>query len=381
VAPQLAGGGLIFGFASMEVLRRGRAAKNVRPAATDRGTSLLIMTAYMLAVLAISSRPLPGVGLSPTIAWVGVVVGIVGFGLRFWAMRVLGRFYTRTLVTTPDQRVVRDGPYRFVRHPGYLGSILIWEGAAASSRNLLSLVAVGVLLAIAYSYRIVTEERMLIEALGEPYLEYSRRSSRLVPFVATVPAPSVVAFVVLYAVAAWLYPGGTKADPNRTGFSFVDNYWCDLLDDVTYGGHPNRARPVAILATLVLSAGMGVLWSSVPVLCPGRPRRAGVARVCGVASAIMTPFIATSFHDLAIDLAGLLGSVAFVATMSALGQRAGRALGVLAAVALALSVVDYVLWRTHLGLAFLPLVQKGAFATFLGWLFVVGLRSLSTPLP
>jgi protein-S-isoprenylcysteine O-methyltransferase len=358
----------------MELLRRGRAAKKVRPAATDRGTSLLIMTAYVLAVLAISSRPPPAFGLSSGLAWVGVMVGVVGFALRFWAMRVLGRFYTRTLVTTPDQRVVRDGPYRFVRHPGYLGSILIWEGAAASSRNLLSLVAVGALLAIAYSYRIVTEEHMLVEALGEPYLEYSRRSSRLVPFAATLPAPSVVVFAVLYAVAAWLYPGGTRADPNRPGFSFVDNYWCDLLDDVTYGGRHNPARPVALLATLVLSVGMGVLWSSIPLLSPGRPRRAKAARVCGLASAFVTPFIASSFHDFAIDLAGLLGAMAFVATMSAFGKRAGRALRVLATVALAFSVVDYVLWRTHLGLAFLPLVQKGAFAAFLCWVFVVGLR-------
>jgi hypothetical protein len=104
-----------------------------------------------------------------------------------------------------------------------------------------------------------------------------------------------------------------------------------------------------------------------------------VARACGVASAIMTPFIATPFHDFAIDIAGLLGAVAFVATMSALGKRAGRALGALAVVALALSVADYVLWRAHIGLAVLPLVQKGAFATFLCWLFVVGLREAPRP--
>ena len=123
-----AAGGLLMGsFAAMELLRRGDTAKRVRPTATDRGTS--------------------------------------------------------TLVTSGDQSVVRHGPYRLVRHPGYLGSMLAWTGAAASSGNLLSLLAVLALLAIAYAHRIRTEERMLIDALGEPYAEYRRRSWRLLPFV------------------------------------------------------------------------------------------------------------------------------------------------------------------------------------------------------
>jgi protein-S-isoprenylcysteine O-methyltransferase Ste14 len=168
----------------MEIfLRKGGVAKSVRPTATDRGTSALIVAAYALAVLAISSHILPSVAFSTAGAWIGVAIGVFGFICRIWAMRVLGRFYTRTLVTTPDQRVVRDGPYRLVRHPGYLGSMLVWVGAAASSGNLLSLLAVSALLALAYSYRIVIEERMLTDALGAAYVEYSRHSWRLVPFV------------------------------------------------------------------------------------------------------------------------------------------------------------------------------------------------------
>ena len=171
------------GFAAMELLRQGQTAKSVRPTATDRGTSLLIMCAYALAVLAITTHVLPGVALPAAAAWAGVGIGVLGYAVRVWSMRVLGRFYTRTLVTTADQRVVREGPYRLVRHPGYLGSILVWTGAAASSGNLLSIVAVTALLAVAYAHRIRTEERMLVDTLGEAYVEYRRHSWRLVPFV------------------------------------------------------------------------------------------------------------------------------------------------------------------------------------------------------
>ena len=183
MGPELPGGLLMLGFGGMELLRKGETAKSVAPTTTDRGTSAAITVAYACAILATGTDLLPAIPLSRDLAWAGVAVGCAGFALRVWAMRVLGRFYTRRLVTTADQRVVDRGPYRFVRHPGYLGSLLIWTGASASSENLLSLVLVSVLLAIAYAYRIATEERMLLEALGQPYADYRARSWRLVPFI------------------------------------------------------------------------------------------------------------------------------------------------------------------------------------------------------
>jgi protein-S-isoprenylcysteine O-methyltransferase Ste14 len=183
-AAQLFGVLLMSAFGAVELfMRQGKTAKSVRPPATDRGTSVLIVVAYALTVVAVATHVLPTIGLPIMLGWIGVAIGAMGFAFRLWAMRVLGRFYTRTLVTTADQRVVRAGPYRLVRHPGYLSSMLVWIGAAMSSANLASVLAVAVLLTVAYAHRIRTEERMLIEALGEPYAEYCRKSWRLVPFV------------------------------------------------------------------------------------------------------------------------------------------------------------------------------------------------------
>jgi protein-S-isoprenylcysteine O-methyltransferase Ste14 len=185
MVPRFAGGLLMLGFGLMELLRRGETAKKLVPSPVDRGTSALIVVAYALAVVAVSSRLLPVVMLPApeVVGWLGVAIGMLGFTIRVWSMRVLGRFYTRTLVTTGDQKVVRTGPYRLVGHPGYLGSILVWTGAAATSCNALSLLAVLALLFVAYTHRIRSEERMLVDALGEPYAEYRRHSWRLVPFV------------------------------------------------------------------------------------------------------------------------------------------------------------------------------------------------------
>ena len=97
-------------------------------------------------------------------------------------MIVLGRFYTRTLTATSDQHVVARGPYRWVRHPGYLGSLLTWVGAAAATRNVLVVVLVLAVLLLAYARRMAAEEAMLVQSLGEAYVAYQRRSWRLVPF-------------------------------------------------------------------------------------------------------------------------------------------------------------------------------------------------------
>jgi hypothetical protein len=194
---------------------------------------------------------------------------------------------------------------------------------------------------------------------------------RLVPW---IPAFSVGVFTGLYTLAAWLYPGGTKTDPNRVGFGLAHNYWCDLLDVTTYGGRPNPSRPIALAAMMVLCAGLSVLWWTVPVLFQGARRTGRLVRSAGLASAVVTPLVATPLHDWAIDAAGLLGLAAFGATMSATGNHGGKASRSLATLTLLLAIANFVVWQTGLGLFVLPMIQKVAFASFLLWIVVTSRR-------
>ena len=127
---------------------------------------------------------LTGVGVLGTeIAWIGVAIMLGGLGLRVWAALALGRFYTRTLRLTADQGVVRRGPYRIIRHPGYAGDIALWLGAALASRSLIILGLVAAIVLFAYVTRIAAEEQMLLAAFGDDYRSYAKRSWRLIPFV------------------------------------------------------------------------------------------------------------------------------------------------------------------------------------------------------
>ena len=84
------------------------------------------------------------------------------------------------LRTRREQTIIARGPYRTIRHPGYLGSILVWTGSRVAVNWLIALIT-AVLLLVVYRYRISAEEHMLEEHFGEAYRSYKTRTWRLVP--------------------------------------------------------------------------------------------------------------------------------------------------------------------------------------------------------
>ena len=113
----------------------------------------------------------------------GLAVMVLGVGLRLWAAVTLGKYYTTTLMMTEGQKVVTTGPYAWVRHPGYLGEVLLWTGFGLVSSNLIALVCLPLMFVVVLLYRISSEERMLVKELGDGYVQYQRRTRKLIPFV------------------------------------------------------------------------------------------------------------------------------------------------------------------------------------------------------
>ena len=180
----LAGYAGVAGFFVVEGLarRRGTAA-SLDASGDDQGTTRGIVTASVAAAMLapllrrVTIRPLPQ-GAAP----VGLALEAAGLVLRIWSMRTLGASYSRTLRTEDAQRVVDEGPYRLVRHPGYAGSLLTWTGFALTSRSLPVVAVVNGLLGRAYRRRMNAEEVLLRRDLPG-YVAYSRRTKRVVPFI------------------------------------------------------------------------------------------------------------------------------------------------------------------------------------------------------
>jgi protein-S-isoprenylcysteine O-methyltransferase Ste14 len=95
-------------------------------------------------------------------------------------MFVLGRRFSGLVAIQPGHELVTDGPYRYVRHPSYLGMMLGLVGWALVFRSATGLAASALALLV-LAVRIGDEEALLASQFGEPYEAYRRRSWRLVP--------------------------------------------------------------------------------------------------------------------------------------------------------------------------------------------------------
>ncbi len=99
-------------------------------------------------------------------------------------MRTWGAAYLRTAVVQDKrlhtERVVADGPYRFVRNPLYLGNIALAVGLATmASRVGAAIIVLGNLIIV---LRLIGREEVELKAsAGESYLAYFGRVPRLIP--------------------------------------------------------------------------------------------------------------------------------------------------------------------------------------------------------
>jgi protein-S-isoprenylcysteine O-methyltransferase Ste14 len=143
-------------------------------------TPVLLLAFAVAAILPVALRSV-SFGSIGRAAWAGVGLCLIGLLVRAWGMLTLAGSYTRTLRTRSDQRLVTAGPYRWVRHPGYAGSISVWVGAALAFHSWLAAVIVAALMLFAYGWRIRTEEQMLLDHFGEVYRNYAAHTSRLLP--------------------------------------------------------------------------------------------------------------------------------------------------------------------------------------------------------
>jgi len=115
-----------------------------------------------------------------TVHWIGVALYALGGIVRLWPVFMLGNRFSGLVAIQPGHKLVTTGIYSIIRHPSYLGLLIIALGWGLAFRS-----SIGVILAalnlVPLIGRIRAEEKLLASEFGAEYEAYRARTSKIVP--------------------------------------------------------------------------------------------------------------------------------------------------------------------------------------------------------
>jgi protein-S-isoprenylcysteine O-methyltransferase Ste14 len=120
------------------------------------------------------------IGVLFTAQPIAIALQVIAVALIVWARITFGRRSFHAAANPTTGGLVTTGPYRYIRHPIYAAASLLGWGAIVVHWSLLS-VALGVLLFLGGLVRLVCEEQ-LVKQMYPEYLEYSRVTKRMIPY-------------------------------------------------------------------------------------------------------------------------------------------------------------------------------------------------------
>ncbi|UCC49143.1 MAG: isoprenylcysteine carboxylmethyltransferase family protein [Gemmatimonadota bacterium] len=112
---------------------------------------------------------------------VGYTILGVGMLLIAWSVLHIREAFLGEVEPRTD-RLAQGGPYRFARHPVYLGMTIALVAVGVSMRSWLAVLAVFLLFLPGVVYRARLEEKALAEKYGREWEDYAERTPFLLPF-------------------------------------------------------------------------------------------------------------------------------------------------------------------------------------------------------
>jgi len=112
---------------------------------------------------------------------IGSVVVLIGLIIRVTSIMKLKQQFTYTVTRMENHELIETGLYKIIRHPGYLGQLLIFLGISVCLSNWVSILLMIIPVISGYLIRINIEEKFMVMQMGQKYLDYQRRTKRLIP--------------------------------------------------------------------------------------------------------------------------------------------------------------------------------------------------------
>jgi protein-S-isoprenylcysteine O-methyltransferase Ste14 len=141
---------------------------------------LMISIGYSLS-FAIGSTKIGRISPWNAFFILGFILIAFGLFIRIKSLLTLKHYFTYTVTKVEKHELIETGLYKTIRHPGYLGQLIIFTGIATTLSNWLSVVLMLIPVLTGYIYRIKVEEKFMSKQFGEEYILYQKRTNRLIP--------------------------------------------------------------------------------------------------------------------------------------------------------------------------------------------------------
>lgn len=164
------------------VVRSKRLRRHLSTAKVDKGSSWPIRIGiYLGAGIAFSFHSFGWGRVSQPIAGISAVFMLAGVALRLWSFHVLGRNFSSEVSIDSGQELVKDGPYKLIRHPAYTGSLLTLAFLGLAFHSWIASCLILLMLLPCFLYRIYIGENALKTHFGPAYTLYCQKTWRLIP--------------------------------------------------------------------------------------------------------------------------------------------------------------------------------------------------------
>jgi len=186
------------------------------------------------------------------------------------------------------------------------------------------------------------------------------------------PIVGVLLFILLFLYAAQLYPGGSQANLDSVGFDWVNNYWCNLLNEKAINGKINPARPYSISATIILCSSLMAFFIQFANVYASSKQTKSAIKSGGILAMLFAMMIFTKYHDLMTIISSFFGIFALMGIVIEIYKSDLINYKISGLCCLLLLGVNNFIYYTQLGITYLPLIQK--ISLFIILLWILGLN-------
>ena len=116
------------------------------------------------------------------LAWIGLVLCVVGLAFCLWARFTLGRNWSGVVTLKGGHELITRGPYAWVRHPIYTGLLTMFVATLIVLGHIAGIIAVPFVF-VSFWIKLRYEEKLMLQKFPEEYAAYEQRVKRLIPFV------------------------------------------------------------------------------------------------------------------------------------------------------------------------------------------------------